>query len=44
MVWFSGCSRMWSVSLKKRLTVASSPTSATTISPSVAVSCGRTTT
>ncbi len=35
---FSGCSLMWSRSLKKRLTVASlSPTSATTISPSRAV-------
>ena len=41
---FSGWSRMWSDSLKKRLTVASSPTSATTISPLLAVSCGRTTT
>ena len=34
MVSFSGCSRTWSASRKKRLTVASSPTSATTISPS----------
>src|SRR4051794_34683076 len=40
---FSGWRRMWSFSLKKRLTVASSPTIATTISPSSAVFCGRTT-
>ncbi len=32
---FSGCRRTWSASWKKRLTVASSPTSATTMSPSV---------
>src|SRR5204863_89671 len=44
IVSFSGCRRTWSFSRKKRLTVASSPTSATTISPSVASSCGRTTT
>src|SRR3954469_2863487 len=46
MVVFSGCRRTWSTSWKKRLTVASdsSPTSATTISPSTATSCGRTTT
>src|SRR4051812_3462863 len=30
---FSGCRRTWSCSRKKRFTVASSPTSATTISP-----------
>ena len=35
IVSFSGCRRMWSASRKKRLTVASSPTSATTISPSL---------
>ena len=38
MVAFSGWSRTWSASWKKRLTVASSPTRATTISPSAAVS------
>ena len=37
MVSFSGCRRMWSASRKKRLTVASSPSRATTISPSRAV-------
>jgi hypothetical protein len=35
---FSGCRRMWSGSRKKRFTVASSPSRATTISPSRAVS------
>ena len=35
MAAFSGCRRTWSDSRKKRLTVASSPTSATTISPSL---------
>ncbi len=39
IVSFSGCRRMWSPSRKKRLTVASSSTSATMISPSRAVSC-----
>src|SRR3954452_20643447 len=38
IVEFSGCSRMWSDSRKYRLTVASSPTKATTISPLSAVS------
>ncbi len=37
---FSGCSRTWSSSRKKRLTVASSPTSATTMSPSLGLLLG----
>ena len=41
-VSFSGCRRTWSSSWKKRLTVASSPTSATTISPSAPVPASHT--
>ena len=37
---FSGCRRTWSLSRKKRLTVASSPSSATTMSPSARCPAG----